>query len=57
MFSNDSQNPLLICMCSNISILREVLKIILKFHDNFGVRGLLNCEIEEVLDQYLLCIY
>ena len=59
MFSNEigQNNPLLICIFSNISILREVLKIIFKFHDNFGVRGLVNCEIEEVLDQYLLCIY
>jgi hypothetical protein len=59
MFSNEigQNNPLLICVFSNISILREVLKMFFKFHDNFGVRGLVNCEIEEVLDQYLLCVY
>lgn len=59
MFSNEigKINPLLICVFSNVTILREVLKIFFKFHDNFGVRGLINCEIPQVLDEYLLCVY
>jgi hypothetical protein len=57
LFSNSDSKPVCICIFSNVSILREVLKIVFKFHDNFGVRGLINCEIEQVLDQYLACIY
>lgn len=59
MFSNEigQNNPLLVCIFSNISILREALKLIYKFHDNFGVRGVVNCEVENVLDLYLQCIY
>jgi hypothetical protein len=38
---------------SNIKIFREILKMIQKFQNNFGVRGIISCEKEGLLEAYL----
>ena len=42
---------------SNIKIFREILKMIQKFQNNFGVRGIISCEKEGLLEAYLQNFY
>lgn len=48
-----AQNPHMISLLSNVSIFRETLKVISRFHDNFGIRAILACEVDGLLRAYL----
>ena len=42
---------------SNIRLLRELLRIIHKFQTNFGIRAVVNCPVEGLLENYLQSVF
>ena len=48
-----SQSPFLVAIFSNVSIFRETLRMISKFHENFGIRSLINSEVSGLTSVYL----
>jgi hypothetical protein len=53
----NGQSPQLVAIFSNVSIFRETLRMISKFHENFGIRSLINCEVPGLTSVYLQNLY
>ena len=46
-----------ITLLSNVRLLRELLRTIMKFQSNFGVRTLIATQVQGLMDQYLHHLY
>lgn len=56
-FTSFSQPGRLECVLSNNRIFREVLRLVHKFQNNFGIRAIAGCEQVDLVPNYFTSLY